>query len=165
MPTTHHHPLMKLFIKLMRVFIIIHCSLSTQVTILACHLHGPTEYGRSDFYIVLKPFSPLSYPLLSQFCMTQHSVCTSWHLNMWNVTNYRGQSLMPSAAVRENAVSNSFLSKDRLKDRGQHSFTYLRAINANCGQQKLHIRKIQKKIKILGRDSSSYIVFYLYTTL
>lgn len=40
--------------------------------------------------------------------MTQLSVCTSWHLYMCNVTDYRAHSLTPSAALRESAVSISF---------------------------------------------------------
>lgn len=119
-PTTHHHPLMKLSIKLMRVLIIVHSSLSTWCTIHYTGLSPSWSYRifqilcemsfcrKSDIYAVLKHFPPLSHPLLPQFGMTKLSICTSWHLNMCNVTDSRTHSLTPSAAVRESAVSISF---------------------------------------------------------
>lgn len=109
MPTIHYHPLMKLSIKLMRVFIIVHSSLSTQCTILACHLHGVfcvVFGGRSDFHIVLKHFFPSCSPTASTVL---HDTAQRLHFMASEYAEcHRLHSLMPSAAVRESAVSNSF---------------------------------------------------------
>lgn len=138
MPTTHHHPLMKLSINLMRVLIIVHSSLSARFTI---HYTGlspswsnrifriPSQMSfgwRSDICIAQKHFFP---SLLPQFCKTQLSICTSWHLNMWNVTDYRAHSLVPSAAVRESAVSISF--QERQAEGQRATFIYIPESHSN----------------------------------
>lgn len=133
MPTTHHHPLMKLSIKLMRVLIIAHSGPSSSCTI---HYTGlsPSRSHRIfqilsqmsfgvTFTLCLSTFCPPSHPLLPKLCMTRFSVCTSWHLNMCNVTDYRAHSLMPSAAVRESAVSISF--QERQAEGQRATFIYI----------------------------------------
>lgn len=77
MPTTHHHPLMKLSIKLMRVLIIVHSSLSTWCTIHYAGMSPSWSYrifqilskmsfcGRSDIYVVLKHIFPSFSPSTS----------------------------------------------------------------------------------------------------
>lgn len=106
---------------------------------LACHLHGAAAYstsslkcllvGQVTFTLYRSTFIPLSHPLLPQFRMTQLSVCTSWHLNMWNVTDYRAHSLVPSAAVRASAVSISF--QERQAEGQRATFIYIAESHSN----------------------------------
>lgn len=107
---------MKLSIKLMIVLIIVHSSLSTLRSIYYTGLSPSwTEKSKcfckcffcNEWHLHSTKAPPplLSRPPLSRFCMRQLNVCTSWHLNMWNVADYRAHSLVPSAAVRESAVS------------------------------------------------------------
>ncbi len=109
---------------------------------LACDLHGATKYSKSlkclpvrkvTFILYESNSSLFSHPWLRQFCMRQLSICTSWQLNMWNVTDYQTHSLVPSAAMHESAVSISFLGEAGWRTEGNihlHTREPLKLINA-----------------------------------
>lgn len=76
------------------------------------HVHHPSRSMELQNTVLLEKYNlccVLSRPLPPQFCMKLLSICTSWHVNMCNVTEYRAHS--PSAAVRRSAASISFQEK------------------------------------------------------
>lgn len=141
MPTTYHHPLMKLSIKLMRVLIIVHSSLSAWYTIHYTGLSPSWSYrifwilsqmsfcGKSDItsrYSTFPPFSPSTSTVLhyrAQHLRFMASEC------MCSVTDYRAHSLMPSAAVCESVVTISF--QERQAEGQRATLIYIRESHSN----------------------------------
>lgn len=140
MPTTHHHPLMKLSIKLMRVLIIVHSSLSTWCRIHYTGLSPSWSYRifqilsemsfclESDIYAVLKHLFPPHIHTLYFHSFAWHSsvfaLHGTWICAMSPITEHTSSRHLP---LYVRVLLASVFRKGRLKERGQHWFTYPRA--------------------------------------
>lgn len=151
MPTTYHHPLMKLSIKLMRVLIIVHSSLSAWYTIHYTGLSPSWSYrifwilsqmsfcGKSDIYVALQHFSPLFTLYFHSFAL--QSSAFALHGIWVYVQCHRLPSTLAHAICRcvWECCYNQFSGKAGWRTEGNinlHTREPLKLINAYCDQTK-----------------------------
>lgn len=151
MPTTHHHPLMKLSIKLMRVLIIVHSTLSTWCTIHYTGLSPSWSYTifqilsqmsfcwKSHIYAALKHFPS---PFLTLYFHSLHDTAQRLHFMASEyVQCHRLPSTLAHAICRcaWECCKHQFSGKAGWRREGNtnlHTWEPLKLINASCDQPK-----------------------------